>query len=152
MKASMKTCGAGNYFLIAILLVFFMLLYVYASKAIPQQSVNNKNLEKFYGQVSNTLQDPSKLVVIQGSTIPDTMPTSVKWDEYGALPSVDGSDTAPKSMFMFAYNKCSPSCCNKGSPYSCANGCVCMTDNQFNFLGQRGNNSKAQKCELPNEY
>jgi len=33
-----------------------------------------------------------------------------------------------KSLFPFAYNKCSPSCCP--SPYSCSGGCVCLSPKQ----------------------
>ena len=42
----------------------------------------------------------------------------------------------PGSMFMFAYNKYSPSCCP--STYSTSSGCICMTDAQKKAIYNRG--------------
>lgn len=53
--------------------------------------------------------------------------------------SVDGTDKAPKSLFMFANNQCRPDCCP--SAYSCGGGCVCMTHEQMNYISNRGNNN-----------
>lgn len=144
---SNNTCSSSNFFLIATLLVFFMLLYVYASKLyVPsQQTPVSGKVEKFNNN-GNGLADPNKIVVFQGAGVPEQMPSSIKWDQYAELPTVDGTPNAPKAMFMFAYNKCSPSCCGQGSPYTCSKGCVCMTDNQFNLVGSRGYNNKKQEC------
>ena len=46
--------------------------------------------------------------------------------------SVDGSYNTPKNMFMFTHNQCKPECCP--SPYTCSNGCICVTKNQKNFI------------------
>lgn len=43
---------------------------------------------------------------------------------------------ADQSMFIFANNKCDPSCCP--SPYSCDKGCVCLTDEQKNLMSGPG--------------
>lgn len=53
--------------------------------------------------------------------------------------SVDGTDKAPKSLFMFANNQCRPDCCP--SAYSCSGGCVCVTSEQMNYIANRGNNN-----------
>lgn len=146
MKSN-NTCSPGNFFLIASLIVFFMLLYVYAAKLyVPSQQIPvTSKIEKF-NNTGNVLADHQKIVVFQGSSMPDKMPAAIQWDQYAELPTVDGTQNAPKSMFMFAYNKCSPSCCGQGSPYTCSKGCVCMTDNQFNLVGSRGYNNKKQEC------
>ena len=54
-------------------------------------------------------------------------------------PSVDGV-SENNSLFMFSHNNHSPDCCYN-SPYSTSTGCVCMSDNQFNYLANRGGNN-----------
>ena len=151
MAKSMKSCGAPSYFLIATLLVFFMLLYVYAAKAYPSVGPSS-NVEKFRSNQGANLLSPENIVVLQGSQVPDSMPATINWDTHASLPTVDGTNNAPRSLFMFAYNQCSPSCCNKGSPYSCSGGCVCMTDNQKNMIGTRGSNSASSRCTGQSEF
>lgn len=51
-------------------------------------------------------------------------------------PTVDGTKNTPKSLFTFAYNKCSPACCP--STFSCDKGCVCTTEQQRKFIHNRG--------------
>lgn len=54
-------------------------------------------------------------------------------------PTVDGSPGMnKKKLFMLTYNQCKPECCP--STYTCSNGCVCLTDNQRDFLTKRGHN------------
>ena len=53
--------------------------------------------------------------------------------------SVDGGESSPNSMFMFAYNQCKPECCP--STYSCSGGCVCVTQAQSEYIANRGNNN-----------
>jgi hypothetical protein len=53
-------------------------------------------------------------------------------------PSVDGNSKSPKHMFMFAYNRSSPECCP--STFSSSRGCVCMSNNQRNYINSRGSN------------
>lgn len=55
-----------------------------------------------------------------------------------ALPSVDGSATAPRAMSMFGYNRVSPDCCP--NQYMGSGGCVCETETQRKFLSSRGMN------------
>lgn len=51
-------------------------------------------------------------------------------------PSVDGKVNSPKSLFMFAYNQSSPECCP--SSYSSDRGCVCLSEDQKDFLNKGG--------------
>ena len=51
-------------------------------------------------------------------------------------PTVNGVEDSPRSMFMFKYNKSSPSCCP--STFSTSTGCVCTTENQRQFVNRRG--------------
>ena len=51
------------------------------------------------------------------------------------FPPVNGL-SAPKSLSMFSYNKCDPSCCP--SEYTCGSGCYCLTDDQKRWLNKNG--------------
>jgi hypothetical protein len=122
---------------IAILAVTFGALYVFGA----------------FGKEKFTLLPLDKVMVYQGSQMPDTLggQTPLKVDAGDpSLTSIDGSLSGPKSMFMFSYNKCDPKCCDY-SPYSCSSGCVCMTPEQINFIGTRGKNNKYNKCSPPPE-
>lgn len=88
------------------------------------------------------LQDPSKLLVFQGSSLPEEVPGKINFDVDPSATTVDGTAAAPKSMFMMAFNKCDASCCP--SAYSCGGGCVCMTKDQLNFVGNRGGNARTR--------
>jgi hypothetical protein len=83
------------------------------------------------------LYKPSTLYTPQGTPLPlknqakiTTLPLNSN------SPSVDGSLSAPKNMFMFAYNQCRPECCP--STFSCDHGCVCTTEQQRHFINSRG--------------
>ena len=85
------------------------------------------------------LYKPSTLYTPQGTPLPlknqakiTTLPLNSN------SPSVDGSLSAPKNMFMFAYNQCRPECCP--STYTCDKGCVCTTEQQRKFINSRGYN------------
>lgn len=136
----------GNYFLILLLLVFFMLLYVYVVRAPPA-----KKYERFEDK-GNKLLPPDKVVYIQGNGIPDTplVPTRIDTKDPSAQ-SVDGTPGGPRSMFMFAYNRCSPECCEH-SAYSCQGGCACMTDDQLKMASVRGSNNHPNKCGNDENY
>jgi len=54
-------------------------------------------------------------------------------------PTVDGQKDSPQKLSMFANNKTSLNCCSE-SPYMTSTGCVCLTDNQRNFIQTRGFN------------
>lgn len=59
-------------------------------------------------------------------------------DSYTAgYSSVDGTSNTPKQAFMMAYNRSSPECCP--STFSSSRGCVCLTQEQSNFINRRGN-------------
>lgn len=53
-------------------------------------------------------------------------------------PPVDGKSKNYKKMFFFTYNKCSPKCCP--SSYSCDKGCVCLNQDQRDYINSRGKN------------
>lgn len=50
--------------------------------------------------------------------------------------SVDGTPNTTNSMFMFSQNQCKAECCP--STYSCDKGCICPTENQKNFICNKG--------------
>ena len=86
------------------------------------------------GGVSNWRRQPNnaqfqdgKLFVPQGHSLP------LKVEEQPMM--------MPKnSMFMFANNRYSPSCCP--STFSTSGGCVCATQQQRRFVGQRRGDNK----------
>jgi hypothetical protein len=140
----MNTECFGNYFLILLLIVFFMLLYVYVGDNVrvvkPEREAFSTEHDK------NTLVPLDKVAYIQGNGVPDKPFNKIVFDQTDpSMNSVDGSDGTPKSMFMFAYNKCDPKCCGH-SPFSCSGGCVCLTEEQKRFMSNRGYNNKYNKC------
>jgi hypothetical protein len=87
----------------------------------------------------NYIIDPSKVMTIQGFSVPSAK--DKMWSGYVEDPNlatVDGTATGPRAMASMAFNKSSPECCP--SPYTTDRGCVCLTDEQKNWLGSRGNN------------
>lgn len=54
-------------------------------------------------------------------------------------PPIDGDDSSPNKMFMFANNRSSPNCCP--STFSTSTGCVCTTQKQRDYVNRRGNNN-----------
>lgn len=140
----------SNYFLILVLIVFFMLLYVYAG-SLRMNDVYpffSTSKEMFGGGKDNELLSVDKIRVIQGNAIPNKETGKIEFDQNDpSTQSVDGSDKTPKSMFMFAYNKCDIKCCGD-SPYSCNGGCVCLTNEQKRYLSNRGYNNRQNKCSV----
>lgn len=144
----MKTDCFGNYFIIALLITFFMLLYIYIGSAYT--NILQKNEENFKDQV-NELIPLNKLMIIQGNGVPDVSDGTIIFDQNDPSAStVDGTTETPNSLFTFAYNKCDVKCCGD-SPYSCNGGCVCITPQQKRFLSNRGTNNKLNKCSF-DEY
>ena len=83
------------------------------------------------------LVDPSKIKVYQANGLPLEDDEQPQDDTYNPeYPTVDGTKDGLKNNFMFAYNQSSPLCCP--SPYSTSTGCVCLTENQRAFIGNRG--------------
>lgn len=131
----MKDCY-GNYFVITILIVAFMLLYLY---------MDYYPIENFFNS-STSFISADKLAVTQGIAVPDENPSPIMVDSTDpTLMTVDGTENAPKSMFMFTYNNKDMKCC-KDSPYSTNGGCVCMTKEQNNFISSRGKNNNQSPC------
>lgn len=128
-------CFTSNYFLILVLIVFFMLLYVYAT---PRKVLVS---EAFVAETGKLIP-ADKLVVIQGNGIPDVpIQASVPDSNDPSAHSVDGTLNGPRSLFTFAYNECKPECCQTSGGYSCNGGCPCLTDEQKNFM--------FNKCKKP---
>lgn len=90
--------------------------------------------ESFSDKGLNSLID-GPIYTPQGTSVPFETGKISNCKEVGSV-SVNGKPDGPKSMFMFAYNKYSPSCCP--STYSTSKGCVCMTDDQKKFINNRG--------------
>jgi len=75
----------------------------------------------------------------QGTPFPLHPSKVVVNNEYG--PTVNGDINNNKnSLFMFSYNKVSPSCCSYNGEYSTSGGCVCITPEQKQFLAHKGSN------------
>jgi hypothetical protein len=131
--------SVGNYFLIILLLILFGLIYIYVD------NYRFTSIERFsQSKCKNDFIIPKeKLAIIQGVNMPDT-PTNqeITFDNDPSASNLSGD---PSQLFMFANNKASLDCCP--SVYSTSQGCVCMTDDQINWLSQRGNNSRFSKCD-----
>jgi len=137
----------GSYFLIAILIVFFMLLYVYFTPVQPIIIEQSRSPLEMFDNQKITLLPKDKIVLIQGNGLPDKNPPAIEFDQSDpSAPSVDGTDKSPNSLFVFAYNKCSPDCCGDSGGYSCGSGCVCITEEQKKYFGGRAFNNKYNKC------
>lgn len=131
----MKKCNGISYtiFIVAFIL---MILYVFVTPLYPSMTVY-QNIEsegeherERFAEKKNKLLPLDKIAIIQGNAIPEIHPKKLIFDQCDpAAQSVDGTKDGPKSLFTFAYNKCSPDCC-VGSPYSCNGGCVCLTEEQ----------------------
>lgn len=133
--AATRTSGLG-YVSVLMLVVIFCVIVV----AFLKDNHDKKTAEKFSDE-KYALIPKDKIVVYQGSSLPDSKPKGIVFDDDKSLPTIDGKPDSSKSMFMMAFNKCDPSCCP--STYSCSGGCVCMTKDQMNFVGSRGNNSSS---------
>lgn len=140
--AAKGNCLGNNFFVIAALIVFFMLLYVFIG-AWYARNVEAAT-EKFSGAgVNHTLISPDKIVSVQGNGIPPTDNKVIEYDQLDpSMQPVDGVEGSPKSLFMFAYNKCDVSCCGDSGGYGCNGGCVCLTNEQKKFMSNRGTNNK----------
>ena len=68
-------------------------------------------------------------------------PIKMKISDQAALigPPVDGVEGSPEKMFMFANNRSSLSCCP--STFSTSTGCICTTENQRDYVAERGGNN-----------
>lgn len=88
-----------------------------------------------------------ELLVVQGSQASSEI-KPMQMDNDPSKPSVDGTVEGPKSMFMFTYNKASPTCCgtDNASGYSTSGGCICVTEQQKKFLGSRQKLDAAASC------
>jgi hypothetical protein len=150
-----KTSSLGTYFVVFVLLAFFLILYASfdlgRTEKFAQQCARAgvwQGAEGGLGARNSGLNiDPNRMEVYQGVPIPEKYkPTKMDVSD-PSNPSVDGSKDGAKSMYMFSYNKCAPECC-KDSPYSCDRGCVCLTPNQYEFIGKRGDNKMPNGCDL----
>ena len=95
-------------------------------KAIGEGFVNKNSL---YSLMEGPVYVP------QGVSVP--FDTGVVNKQFNKCINTTGRKNDLGSMFMFAYNKYSPSCCP--STYSTSRGCICMTDAQKKMIYTRGN-------------
>jgi hypothetical protein len=107
----------------------------------------SKTREYFGCGTRADLIDRESLSLFQGHTLPLDSDTRVGYQPMypNMLPSVDNDEKSARSMYMFAYNKCKPECCDH-SPYSCDRGCICLSDKQRGLLSSRGYNNNPQSC------
>lgn len=141
---SKQNSDLGNLFLIFFLIACFMLLYVYMGgkpyKYKPFKKEFYKNVDE------NKLLPADQLVVVQGNGVPDSKPTQIIFDQNDpAAQNVDGTPSAPKQIFPFAYNKCDIKCCDD-SNWGCSGGCVCLTNEQKKNFSGRAKNNSCTKC------
>ena len=68
-------------------------------------------------------------------------PVKMKISDQAALmgPPIDGVKGSPEKMFMLANNRSSLSCCP--STFSTSTGCICTTENQRDYVAERGGNN-----------
>lgn len=114
------------------------------------------NVEKYVDDKKagnlNELIPSNKLAVFQGVTANNVPVKTIQFEDDSMKPSVDGSPSGPKSMFMFAYNKTSPECClgERSSGYSTSGGCVCVTDKQKKYFSENAKTlENLDKCVFP---
>jgi hypothetical protein len=106
-----------------------------------------KKPEYFACGDASDLIDADHLSLFQGDQLPEEQPEVGYHPIYNEFsPNVDGDINSDRSMYIFAYNKCRPECCNH-SPYSCDRGCICLTQKQKGFLSSRGYNNRPRNCE-----
>ena len=67
--------------------------------------------------------------------------TQSKWSQYKGTPV----PLPEGEMFMFANNEFKPECCS--STYSSSTGCACITQEQVNYINQRGGNRSIAPAE-----
>jgi hypothetical protein len=59
---------------------------------------------------------------------------------WGGPYNVENQQPVPSDMLIFSNNVSSPECCKQASSFSTSDGCICVTQEQLNFLNQRGGN------------
>ena len=93
-----------------------------------------------YAQDSNDHEILNKDKVVYHS--PNGIPYNLCGDKFATTnyPTVDGKKGmgAPQRMFMMAFNESKPDCCP--GTFSNSRGCVCLTNDQRNFINTRGGN------------
>lgn len=107
----------------------------------PMGKYDNLCINSMVKSNTNTLVDDNTLSNYMGSTIPLVLEKTE-----GGLegPSVDGEDVSPKKLSIFSNNNSSISCCDD-SPFFTSTGCVCLTNNQENYISERGGNHVLEK-------
>jgi hypothetical protein len=97
-----------------------------------------KGKENYNNNTSVDLNDPHNMLVYQGYAPIGAEALPAAWDNKRDGVSVDGTNKYPPSLFVFAYNQSSPQCCfgPNASGYSTSRGCVCLTEQQKQYLTQ----------------
>lgn len=116
----------------------------------PMTNKSSGNMSNFdgicmsTGNKDNWMKSPSNiqlnsndgLYTVQGASGPTKPLISDPNSLMG--PPIDGVDGSPTKLFMLANNKVSPQCCP--STFSTSTGCLCTTEQQREFINNRGNN------------
>lgn len=144
MKSFMKTINITSLLVLSIVAIIQTIPFLTQTLEKYSEKTNKENL--------NELIPSKKLAVYQGVTANNVPLQPIDFEADETKPSVDGSPSGPRSLFMFAYNKVSPECClgKQNSGYSTNGGCVCITDKQKQYFSE---NSKTlenlDKCIFP---
>lgn len=144
MKFVMKTINITSILVLSIVAIIQTIPFLTQTLEKYSEKTSKENL--------NELIPNKQLSVFQGVTANNIPLKPIEFEKDEMKPSVDGSPSGPRSLFMFAYNKVSPECClgERSSGYSTNGGCVCITDKQKQYFSE---NSKTlenlDKCVFP---
>lgn len=111
--------------------------YASSKSTTPMGMYDGLCLERLKKENINKLADEKDVNTFLGTSIPLKVKVADNSDLDG--PSVDGNEKSPKRLNMFETNKTSIACC-EDSPYLSSNGCVCLTNDQNDYLINRGGN------------
>lgn len=135
------------------IVVWYLMLSAMYSTGVCHDVGDVKRVEAFAALTKEpegslyTLRDAADIVVYQGSSLPPqpiAAPLRLSDCTDSAVTTVSADPKDPEAMFMFAYNRCSPSCCATSS-FGCNGGCVCVTEAQRKFI-QRGGGTDTQQA------
>ena len=109
--------------------------FIYANKvdAIPS-SGNYDGMVLKSGKLPHQILSSDK--VAYNSPVGDAYALNPDPESVKGYPTIDGKKGSPKQAFMMAYNRSSPDCCP--STFSSSRGCVCLSQEQSDFINRRG--------------
>ena len=87
--------------------------------------------------LDNSILSNEDIITYFGVKVPAEIVSS---QDVLTVQTVDGTKDTPQKLTMFANNKASINCCGE-SPFMTSMGCVCLTENQREFIRSRGLNT-----------